>query len=90
MMSYAPLSFFGGAPTQILTFCAHTYVCTYVRPKLLYLHCMRQNVLNFNVKDSQGCTQDFLLGGGRIAGNPISRQLYALPEAAPMFWELLR
>ena len=43
---------FGGAPTQLLTFSVRTYVCTYVRPKHLYLHCMRQNVLNFNVQDS--------------------------------------
>ena len=31
----------------------------------------------------------FFGGGGNIARNPFSRQLYAQPEAAPKFWELL-
>jgi len=31
----------------------------------------------------------FFGGGGSIARNPFSRQLYAQPEVAPKFWELV-
>ena len=36
-----------------------------------------------------GLYAGFFGGGGSIARNPISRQLFAPPEAAPKFWELL-
>ena len=36
-----------------------------------------------------GLYAGFFGGGGSIARNPFLRQLYAPPEAAPKFWELL-
>ena len=44
----------------------------------------------FNFIDAiAGLYAGFFGRGGSIACNPFSRQLYAAPEAAPKFWELL-
>ena len=50
---------------------------------------LQTQVLYFSFPLASGLYAGFFGGGGSIARNPFSRQLYAPPEAAPKFWELL-
>ena len=43
----------------------------------------------FYITSGTGLYAGFFGRGGSITRNPFSRQLYALPEAVPKFWELL-